>query len=328
MRTGNRIAALSGAVLVAVVGMVGLGAAGAASAADANACNDYGAVLAGEGMECTVTVDNYVNGVDEYSTVTVKECHGAANTVLLAPACTTTVIIMPELTLSVTQCNGTLNGGGSNVTCSVQVNNHLSGPATPALVTFDQCMGSGGGGVSPVGDPLNCAPPGNTTTATVTQCNGSVNGGGAPQRVNCDVTAGSETALPVLVNQCNGTVNSGGSLLFCHAEFTNEYGVTNLPTTPTGASTTLVTTTTGGTFGTGTGPVFALPVLPALVVQANAVGGVTVSAAAAAAAARRLALSGSETAPIAGTALLMIALGALAIGFAARRAQRPGHRLG
>jgi hypothetical protein len=315
MALRHRIAALGSAALIASLGVVGLGAAGAASAAVAAACNSYAATLAGQGMECTVTVDNYVNGVDEYSTVTIKECHGAAYTVLLAPACITTVIINPELTVSVTQCNGTLNGGGSNVTCSVRVNNNFSGPATPAFTTLNQCVGSGAGGTSPVGDPLNCAPPGLTIGATVTQCNGSVNGGGAPQRVNCDVPIGSETALPFLIDQCNGTVNGGGSVLFCHAEFTNTYNVVGLPAPPAGSSTTVTPSTTGGTFGTPGGPTFAPP----------AVGGVVVAAAPTAA---QLALSGNDSTPMLLTALLLITLGAGAIAVGGRRIRRPAHRMG
>jgi hypothetical protein len=295
--------------------MLGLGAAGAASAAVADTCNNYGAVLAGQGMECTVTVDNYVDGVDEHSTVTIQECHGAAFTVLLAPACTTTVIVNTELTVSVTQCNGTLNGGGSNVTCSVRVNNHFSGAAVPALVTFNQCVGSGDGGTSPTGTPLNCAPPGLTIGATVTQCNGSVNGGGAPLRVNCDVPAASETALPVLVDQCNGTVNGGGSVLFCRAEFANTFNEVGLPSPPVAGSTTTTPSTTGGTFGTPGGPSFQPPVVG------------TVTAIPAASAADLLAMSGSDSWIGALWAIGLIALGAVGVAVGGRRIHRPAHRM-
>jgi hypothetical protein len=325
MNAHIRIAALGGAVIIAAMGMLGFGAAAPASAAVAAACNSYGAVLAGEGMECTVTVDNYVNGVDEYSTVTIQECHGAAFTVLLAPACITTVIVNTELTTSVTQCNGTLNGGGSNVTCSVQVNNHFAGAPVPATVTFEQCVGSGAGGTSPVGTPLNCSPPGLTLNATVTQCNGSVNGGGAPLRVNCDVAVGAVTALQVLIDQCNGTVNGGGSMLFCHAEYTEEYNAVGLPVPPTTDSTTSSASTTGGSYGTPGGPVFAGPVLPPSVVVPPAVGGVTVTPAAAGGV---LAVSGSESGPALLAALAAIMLGAVAVAFGRRRIRRPTHRMG
>lgn len=309
-----RFAALAGAALVAAAGMLGLGAAGAASAAVAAACNSYGATLAGQGMECTVSVDNYVNGVDEYSTVTVQECHGAAYTVLLAPACSTTVIVNTELTLAVTQCNGTLNGGGSNVTCSVLVTNHFSGAPAAALATIDQCIGSGAGGTSPTGPPLNCSPPGSTTSATVTQCNGSVNGGGAPLRVNCTVSPGALTALPVLVDQCNGTVNGGGSVLFCFAAYASEYNATLFPPVPTAPSTTTTPSTTGGTFGTPGGPAFAPP----------AVGGVVTPAAAG----PQLALSGADSGPpTALAAIAAILLGVAGVAAGSRRIRRPAHRM-
>ena len=243
MNTGKRITIMLAAGIVAIAGLVGIG--GSAQAAAIGACNSYAAVLAGQGMECTVTINNYDNGVAEYSTVTVKECHGAAYTVLLAPACTTTVIVDDELVDTFTQCNGTLNGGGSNVTCSVQVNNYFAGPATPAIATVNQCDGSGAGGTSPSGPPLNCAPVSLAIGATVIQCNGSVNGGGSPLRVNCDVPLGSETAQPITIGQCNGTVNGGGSVLFCHAEFTNSFNVdfalAGLPSAPAaGPATTTI----------------------------------------------------------------------------------------
>jgi len=320
MRAGKRITVLLGAGLIAVAGLVGLGSASSAQASVANACNSYAAVLAGQGMECTVTVDNYVNGPALYSTVTIKECHGAAYTVLLAPACTTTVIIDDELVTDVTQCNGTLNGGGSNVTCAVQVNNHLSGPATPVIVTFNQCVGSGAGGTSPSGTPLNCSPAGLTIGATVTQCNGSVNGGGAPLRVNCSVPPLSETALPVLVNQCNGTVNGGGSVLFCSASFTNaanvDFTAPGVPAAPPAGPPTTTTTPspTGGTFGTPGGPTFSPP----------AVGGGTGTAAVAAA----LAVSGTESTATAITAAGLIVLGLAVVLFSRRRIHHPAHRMG
>lgn len=322
MNAGKRIAGVAAAALMAALGLVGVGAAGAASAATASDCNDYAATLAGQGMECTVTVDNYVDGVDEYSTITIKECHGAAYTVLLAPACVATVIVDDELADTVTQCNGTLNGGGSNVTCSVVVNNHFSGSPTPAIATLNQCIGSGEGGTSPTGTPLNCAPPGSTSGATVTQCNGSVNGGGAPLRVNCDLPAGTQTALPITINQCNGTVNGGGSVLFCHTEITDTYDIdfatAGLPSSPGAgpATTTTPPTTTGGTFGTPGGPNFQPP----------AVGGVTVVPAASG---PLLAMSGGTDKTIpALVAISVIALGAVGVGFSRRRIRHPMHRMG
>lgn len=323
MNTGKRIAILALAGLAAVAGLVATAPAPAANAAVAAACNSYGAVLAGEGMECTVTVDNYVDGLDEYSTVTITECHGAAFTVLLAPACTTTVQINTELTVSVTQCNGTLNGGGSNVTCDVVVNNHFSGLATPAFATVNQCDGSGAGGTSPVGTPLNCAPVGLTIGATITQCNGSVNGGGGPLRVNCDVPIGAETALPFLIDQCNGTVNGGGSVLFCSAAFTNTYNEVGLPGLPVAASSVTGPSVTGGTYGTPAGPSITAGrfIAPPTVVVAAA------APAAAAPRAARLALSGTDAGPPALVGSVLIALGLGALLFSRRRIRMPAHRM-
>jgi LPXTG-motif cell wall-anchored protein len=279
---GMRIAATAGAVVV--IAGVGAMAAAPAEAATAAPCNAYAAVLAGQGMECTVEVDNYQNGASEYSTISITECHGAAYTVLLAPACLTTVIDEISLTTAIDQCNGTLNGGGSNVTCTVRVRNHLSGSVVPALATVNQCVGSGDGGTSPVGTPLNCSPSGLTSGATVTQCNGSVNGGGSPLRVNCSVPIGTESALPILINQCNGTVNGGGSALFCSVEIVNDYNVTSFPVPPIVSSIGLPTASlTGGSYGVGAGPDITIGVitpaaLAALVVAAAVIPPIVVAA--------------------------------------------------
>lgn len=320
MNTARRIITIGIAGLVAAAGLALAGPAGGAQAAVAAACNSYGAVLAGEGMECSVIVDNYDDGVDQYSTVTVLECHGAPFVTLLAPACATTVFVNTDLTTSVTQCNSSLNGGGSSVVCQVVVNNHFSGAGVPSAVTFNQCVGSGGGGTSPVGDPLNCSPAGLTLGATVTQCNGSVNGGGGPSRVNCDVAGLAGSSQPVLIDQCNGTANGGGSVLICSAVFTDFFNEVGFPGEPVGDSTTpVVPNTTDGTYGTTGGPSLDLgrviPAAPAALVPT------------AAGAAAQLAVSGADqTAPaLAGTVL--IALGAAALLVGHRRIRKPAHRM-
>lgn len=320
MNTARRTFTIAIAGIVAVAGLALAGPAVGAQAAVAAACNAYGAVLAGQGMECSVTVDNYDDGVDQYSTVTVLECHGAPFVTLLAPACSTTVIINTDLTTSVTQCNGTLNGGGSSVVCRVIVNNHFAGAGIPAAVTYNQCVGSGNGGTSPVGTPLNCSPAGLTIGATVTQCNGSVNGGGGPLRVNCDVDGIAGSSQPVLVDQCNGTANGGGSVLFCSATFIDIFNDVGLPGEPVAASSTVVVpNVTGGTYGTPGGASVALGrliVAPAALVP-TATG-----------AAALLALSGTDsTVPaIAGAALIL--LGAAVFALSRRRIRRPTHRMG
>jgi len=321
MNAGKRTVTLGIAGIIAAAGLALAGPAIGAQAATADACNAYGAVLAGQGMECSVTVDNYDDGVDQYSTVTVLECHGAPFVTLLAPACSTTVLINTDLTTSVTQCNGTLNGGGSSVVCRVTVNNHFSGVGVPAAVTYNQCVGSGAGGTSPVGTPLNCSPAGLTLGATVTQCNGSVNGGGGPLRVNCDVAGLAGSSQPVLVDQCNGTANGGGSVLFCSATFTDIFNDVGLPGVPLAASSTpVVPNVTGGTYGTPGGASLAagrfVAAAPAALVP-TATG-----------AAARLALSGFDYRgpAIAATGLMLLGAAGLVIGH--RRSRKPAHRMG
>ncbi|MEO8261214.1 MAG: hypothetical protein ABI566_01480 [Pseudolysinimonas sp.] len=322
MNTAARTIILGIASVVAAAGLAIAGPAVGAQAATAAACNAYGAVLAGQGIECSVTVDNYDDGVDQYSTVTVLECHGAPFVTLLAPACATTVIINTDLTTSVTQCNGTLNGGGSSVVCRVTVNNHFAGAGIPVTVTYNQCVGSGAGGTSPVGTPLNCSPAGLTLGATVTQCNGSVNGGGGPLRVNCDVAGLAGSSQPVLVDQCNGTANGGGSVLFCSATFTDFFNEVGLPGAPVAASSTpVVPNVTSGTYGTPAGASLAAGRFIAAAPAAAAVP-------AAAGAAALLALSGSDsTVPaLIGSALVVLGAAVLLIG--RRRIRRPAHRMG
>ena len=90
-----------------------------------------------------------------------------------------------------------LNGGGSNVTCSVRINNNFPGWALrpPSLSTSASVRAPAAH--RRAGHPLNCAPPGSTISATVTQCNGSVNGGGSPLRVNCTLPAALRARPPV-----------------------------------------------------------------------------------------------------------------------------------
>lgn len=321
MNAARRIITIGIAALAVAAGLAVAGPTTSAQAAIAAACNSYGAVLAGQGMECSVIVDNYDDGVDQYSTVTVLECHGAPFVTLLAPACATTIIVNTDLTTSVSQCNGSLNGGGSSVVCRVVVNNHFSGVGVPAAVTFNQCVGSGAGGTSPSGTPLNCSPAGLTLGATVTQCNGSVNGGGGPSRVNCDVSGIAGSSQSVLVDQCNGTANGGGSVLICSATYTDFFNEVGLPGEPVAGSTTpVLPNTTGGTYGTPAGASLALGrlivVAPAALVPA------------AAGAAAQLAASGTDAAPPLVLGTLLIALGAAGMLAGHRRTRRPSHRMG
>ena len=200
---------------------------------------------AGLGMQCTVTV---VNNLDlgtgaTSSTVTVTECHGAANT---APSSCTgpTVISSTELVTSVSQCNSSLDGGGASLECTVTVTNNIVGAATAVPATINQCNDS-----LTTGDVRLCSPDGlSTTSADIAQCNNSANGGGSS--LTCSVTAGSTTsaALSVTVSQCNYSANGGGSTVICSTSMT----------------TTITPAGTGGTGGPGTGGTGAQsPALPA-----------------------------------------------------------------
>jgi len=125
-----------------------------------------------------------------------------------------------QLVTSVDQCNGIVNGGGSNVTCDIRVTNNVPVGTTTSDVTAKQCIGSGAEGTEPTTD---CNPPApNTLNPTVDQCNGSANGGGAQRRVKCTVS-GDVSALPVTIDQCNGSANGGGSTVTCTVSITNNF---------------------------------------------------------------------------------------------------------
>ncbi len=258
------------ALLLALTGGV-LSPTSAFAALPVTQCNgtDNGG---GRAVECTVTVTNNLDlatGVRS-SSLTVVACRGDANAPL---TCTTTgPTASDQLITSVTQCNGSGNGGGATVTCTVRIVNNITGVADLTPATVNQCNGSGGGGGT---EPtVVCTPIGVTTDATISQCNDSGNGGGGDRRVQCTVSPSTETALlPVMIDQCNGSGNGGGATVTCTASITNNViappaggtppdtgpgtpgtGIpgTGIPGagTPTGTGTP--TTGTTGTPGTGT----------------------------------------------------------------------------
>ena len=224
----TRVLVLVAALLIAVLGLTFTPSGNSASAAETIAqCNSIDNTP-GLGISCDVTVTNNLDvatGVAS-STVTLKECRGAANTAL---TCTTATTSYGSLVASVDQCNFAANGGGASVICNVYVTNNITGGSTTGVTaaTVNQCNGSGAAGTAPT---LNCDPfPATTTSATITQCNGSTNGGGAPERVTCTVTPSTmNSQLPVSINQCNNTANGGGSVVTCSASLTNE-AVTSSP---------------------------------------------------------------------------------------------------
>ena len=138
----------------------------------------------------------------------------------------------------VTQCNGSTNGGGGTLRCSVRVTNNFVGfNARATAATINECVGSGDGIAN------NCNPfPANTTSATITQCNGSANGG-TLVRLQCTASGTKSAVHGVRINQCNGSTNGGGALVICSARITNRViaatttsggtTVTSLPSTST-----------------------------------------------------------------------------------------------
>ena len=177
--------------------------------------------VGGQAVECTYTVTNNLNGSVTSSSVTLTECHGAANDPPTM-VCTSSTTNSTDLVTVIDQCNGSGNGGGGTVTCAVDVINNITGNAVPTSATVNQCNTAGtGGGTAPT---TLCNPfPANTTGATVTQCNESGNGGGGTLRVRCTVDSDSTTTsiLNVTVNQCNGSGNGGGAVVTCRTGLTN-----------------------------------------------------------------------------------------------------------
>jgi LPXTG-motif cell wall-anchored protein len=215
-------------IAVAVVLACGLLPGGTASAAAPaiDLCNGSDNV-GGEEVRCEVTISNTLDlasGVGS-STVTVQECHGAAGAPTCGPATTST---FSDVTTAVSLCNGSGNGGGGVVACSVRITNTITGNATTAPATVNQCNGSGqGGGTEPT---VQCSPIGSTTSATVTQCNDSGNGGGGTLRVRCDVEPSTQSSsLPVTISQCNGSGGGGGATVTCRSSITNDIRTAQAP---------------------------------------------------------------------------------------------------
>lgn len=185
-----------------------------------NQCNGVDNV-GGEALECTYTVTNNIADGVTSSTTTLTSCHGAANDPSTM-VCTTSTTDSVELVTSITQCNGSGNGGGGQVTCHVDVLNNIVGTEVASAATVNQCNASGtGGGTEPT---ILCNPyPANTTNATVTQCNESGQGGGGTVRVQCSVDSNSTTTagLTVTVNQCIGSGNEGGATVTCDTAIIN-----------------------------------------------------------------------------------------------------------
>lgn len=171
--------------------------------------------VGGEGLDCRITVENFLDLAtgEASSRVTTLACSGAANVDPL-PACVgPTVTEYPELTTSADQCNGSANGGGSSMLCSVTVVNTITGDSTTMPAVINQCNDS-----LTTGDVRACTPDPATADAStdgVTQCNGSVNGGGGSMTCSVSPSSTSNSAFAFIVNQCNDSANGGGARIVC-----------------------------------------------------------------------------------------------------------------
>ena len=168
----------------------------------------------GLGLICQVTIVNTFTTKGATSKTTVRECHGAAGDP--TASCKTTVWNMSRAVTVVNQCNDSINGGGGTLRCSVKVTNNFVGRGAGASTsTKNQCVGSGDG-VANECDPF----PASTTNATITQCNGSANGGTLVQ-LKCTATGTKPSSNGVRINQCNGSANGGGALVICSTNISN-----------------------------------------------------------------------------------------------------------
>ena len=188
--------------------------ASAATIAATTTCSNGVDNTGGLGLICEVTVQNTITAGGGSATVTVRECHGAAGDP--QALCSTTTSVLTSPVTAVTQCNGSTNGGGATLRCSVDIVNTFVGvSATTLAASVNQCVGSGDGFT------VGCVPfPATTTGATITQCNGSANGGTLVGLL-CTATGTESSAHLVTVNQCNGSTNGGGGLVICSSSMSN-----------------------------------------------------------------------------------------------------------
>ncbi len=99
--------------------------------------------LGNGGAVCETTVVNTITPSGASAVVTVRECVGSAG--VPNTSCTTTTQSLTEAVTYVNQCEGSINGGGGTLLCSVAVTNNFIGitPApTVTAATVNQCNGS------------------------------------------------------------------------------------------------------------------------------------------------------------------------------------------
>ena len=210
--------------------------------------------LGGRGLICEVTVVNSITTAGGTSTVTVRECLGSAGSPIDGSGgggfpCSTLTSVLTQPVTAVTQCNDSINGGGGTLRCSVKVTNQFVGvsPGSTA-VSVNQCVGSGASGI--VGQTIKCDPfPATTTSAAITQCNGSANGG-TLVGLTCTATGTMASALPVTILQCQGSANGGGALVICSANVVNAIGAVATATPSASASSSASSSTSASASST------------------------------------------------------------------------------
>ena len=228
---GLLLRGLAALALLAPVAVVAAVPVAAAPLPAAGACSTGIGNQGGAGIICNVTIVNNITASGGSATVTVYECLGSAGDPTdgaVGHACTTTTTKAAKPVTAVTQCDGSANGGGATLRCSVVFTNNFLGviPGATAL-TVNQCVGSGA--------TTGCSPfPATTTGATITQCNGSGTGGNLVG-MTCTASGKQASALAIKVNQCNGSGTDGGALLVCSVTMTNAV-VTSFAPSASGAS--------------------------------------------------------------------------------------------
>jgi hypothetical protein len=217
--TTRRILVLMTTLLIAIAFVwANLGASNSASAAISipvvEQCNGQFSG-GGQGANCSVVVNNSLNLVTDTqsSEVTVTACSGPAG--VPTTVCSTETSTFPSLVTGVNQCNGSADGGGSVLICSVTVVNTITGAVTPTPASIRQC--------NDATSAIVCTPIGNTTDATIEQCNNSTAADGAGSILTCSVATASTqtTAVPVSIDQCNFSGNGNGSFVTCTASIEN-----------------------------------------------------------------------------------------------------------
>jgi hypothetical protein len=210
------------ALLVPVAIIAASPAAAATTIAPTTTCGSGLGNQGGRGLICEVTVINRITASGGSAVVTVRECLGSAGdptdeSGVGGFACSTKTVALAAPVSAVTQCNGSINGGGGKLLCSVMITNNFVGRSPgETTATVNQCVGSGASG----GLKIKCNPVAADTGASITQCNGSANGL-TLVGLTCTVTGKMASAFPITINQGNGSANGGGALIIASVTLIN-----------------------------------------------------------------------------------------------------------